>query len=1233
MPVFNNILAGAAGSGGAADYKIERSLRFNRDDGAYLNRTFAAGGNRKTWTWSGWVKLGKEQTGGSSNRVILFECTDNFSASGNPYGILNIVSGMLGFGEATGGAYTTALFRDHSAWYHIVAAMDTTQSTPADRFKLYVNGVQYAHSGYTFGPSASTAINQGRIQHNIGREELSDQFLADYYLADVHFVDGQALDCTSFGEFDADTGVWNPIKYTHSAKVDYSDNNQITIDPGNYYLNNLDGPNAFNGDGFTYIDARLGSGSNSTSNVIWQPTGGIQGVTKIRVHTNYATHYKINNGSWTSFTSSGSYAEIYNGSAITLDKLEIRRDDCQASDWGHRVTFYEINDVEYQNVGTNSFHLDFSDNSSDGAFGDDRNDPSYSKLGGATTTTTGAGTFYYGHDSNRLFDGNTANQLFGGWVKAGDDSNVIWSPPSGAYSVNSGSGNLRVYAGYYSTIYVNGVSKATGAQGSGTAWVTLNHTGAINSIKVENTVNDNVARIGGIEVNGELLTTKAWTVNNLQAASSGNGNYIANLSSNGTNTYTQDSTNFLKSFDGNLNTQWDLARSNTAADGTLTFPGGYTMQNATTGLRIYMGASWNISGTLYRRYYKINNGSWVMIGDTSDSNADGAPKRWITIPVSGGTLNTLSLKTHSDNGSWGSGWASAVELDGVILTDNLIGTGCDSMVDSPSNYEADSGNNGGNYATFNPLHNGGSMNISNGNLVVNNATSNLWRIQHPTIGAKTGKFYSEFTFTGSTITHIGFGVGPASEGLNSFAGQITGSYTWFLNNGFYTAGGYTDQSGSWGSGCTFSDVYGIAVDLTNSNVSFYKNGTHVGTKSMVNRLDEVYHIFVTIYGGATATANFGQRPFRHTPPTGYKALCTQNLDDPTIKNSNTAFDAHAYDGTGQAKTVSGLKLSPDMAWIKERDGTSWPRIIDDVRGQKEVFPNRNAQQAGFTQGLNQFTSDGFVLGTGADSNVNTNEKDYIAWLWGGGTSFSNSANTNGASVASSGKTNTSAGFAIATFTSPASGNFSIAHGLNQTPEFAMVKTTGAQGDWTIFHKDVMTSTQHYLVLNNSNPLYTYNNIWGSGLPTSSVINMTSAGAVANGHTCVAYSFAPIEGFSAFGKYTGSSGQNFQHLGFQPRWIMIKNTSSSNYTAYTGWAMFDTERQTHNVNLNALWANNSSEEGLRGNGSAATAPNFGIDILSNGFCLRDNGASEINLNNETYVYAAFAEHPFKYARAR
>ena len=137
-------LLATAAAATAAAANITKSVRFNKDDTAYLSRTVGSGGNRKTWTWAGWVKLGRVNT----SRAAVWECTDAFSVD-NSYGLLNIdTTGAFGFGEATGGAYTTAKLRDHSAWYHLVAAVDTTQSTAADRFKTYINGVEAANSGY-----------------------------------------------------------------------------------------------------------------------------------------------------------------------------------------------------------------------------------------------------------------------------------------------------------------------------------------------------------------------------------------------------------------------------------------------------------------------------------------------------------------------------------------------------------------------------------------------------------------------------------------------------------------------------------------------------------------------------------------------------------------------------------------------------------------------------------------------------------------------------------------------------------------------------------------------------------------------------------------------------------------------------------------------------------------------------------------------------------------------------
>ena len=138
--IGSNVLAGASGQAGAgaADYEITRSLRFDRAAQSYLRRTPASAGNRKTFTFSCWHKKSGVN---SSNRYILF----NSYTSGSVYFSLEFEAEKLKVfdgGAISGGLATDGLFRDPSAWYHIVCAIDTTDGTVANRVKLYVNGAQ-----------------------------------------------------------------------------------------------------------------------------------------------------------------------------------------------------------------------------------------------------------------------------------------------------------------------------------------------------------------------------------------------------------------------------------------------------------------------------------------------------------------------------------------------------------------------------------------------------------------------------------------------------------------------------------------------------------------------------------------------------------------------------------------------------------------------------------------------------------------------------------------------------------------------------------------------------------------------------------------------------------------------------------------------------------------------------------------------------------------------------------
>jgi len=197
-------------------YNLTDSLRFRESASAYLSRTPATASNRQTWTWSAWVKRGNVA---ASSYYCLFGVdgvTPNnrteITFSSNAIFIYEEVT------SATISLTTTGLFRDPSAWYHIVVAIDTTQATSTNRVKLYVNGEQITSFSSATYPSLNynTFVNSTNT-HVIGARRYASGTVNKYfdgYLTEVNFVDGQALTPSDFGEYNEDTGVWQPKKYT-----------------------------------------------------------------------------------------------------------------------------------------------------------------------------------------------------------------------------------------------------------------------------------------------------------------------------------------------------------------------------------------------------------------------------------------------------------------------------------------------------------------------------------------------------------------------------------------------------------------------------------------------------------------------------------------------------------------------------------------------------------------------------------------------------------------------------------------------------------------------------------------------------------------------------------------------------------------------------------------------------------------------------------------------------------
>jgi len=283
---------------------IQRSLRFNDSDSAYLNRTPSSAGDRRTWTWSGWVKRANSTT--NMNLFSVREAADVRT-------IIRITDGLDFLDDDINFRLkTNAKFRDFNAWYHFVVVSNTTDSTSSNRLKVYVNGEQITSFSTETYPSQNY---EGQInttnEHALGREGGTDNDYLDGYMAEVNFVDGYAYDPSYFGYTESQTGLWRPKRYegtygTNGFYLDFSDNSSTSalgIDKspnGNdWSVNNFTtGANLvtngeFNSDSDWTKDSSWtisgGKASNSGGGEIYQTFAVVSGITYIMKATVDAT--------------------------------------------------------------------------------------------------------------------------------------------------------------------------------------------------------------------------------------------------------------------------------------------------------------------------------------------------------------------------------------------------------------------------------------------------------------------------------------------------------------------------------------------------------------------------------------------------------------------------------------------------------------------------------------------------------------------------------------------------------------------------------------------------------------------------------------------------------------------------------------------------------------------------------------------------------------------------------
>ena len=559
---------------------------------------------------------------------------------------------------------------------------------------------------------------------------------------------------------------------------------------------------------------------------------------------------------------------------------------------------------------------------------------------------------------------------------------------------------------------------------------------------------------------------------------------------------------------------------------------------------------------------------------------------------------------------------------------NLAAT--DIVLDSPTN----------NFGTMNSVAKASSITLSEGNLEIREPGANDVGV-YGTHAMQSGKYYFEYKYVGGS---------PYQRvGIEAVSDYSTSNYNTgvFINPG----GAYDDNSSVLSlngspaaTSFSSSSIVMMAVDVDAGKAWFGLDGTWLnsgdpaaGTNWIIDipAGESVVAAVKIVANTSYIVANFGQEgsfagnetaqgntdengigDFYYTPPAGFLALCTANLPEPEIspaddESPSDYFNTVLYTGNGGTQSITGVGFQPDYTWIKRRSDAANHMNQDAVRGStKHLHSNTADAEVTDNTGVTSFDTDGFSLGS--NGNVNDNAATYVAWNWKAG--GSGVTNTDG-SITSTVSASPESGFSIVSFTGTGSIE-TVGHGLDVAPEMVIAKRRDSTGNWAVQHRSAGSG---YLLLNSTIAYAGADpSIWNATFPTDSVFT-AAGGFFVNAGTYIAYCFHSVEGFSKFGSYTGngSSDGPFVYTGFRPAFVLIKRSSTSG-----NWYLYDNRRDDDNAVGLQLFPNLSNAE------LSETI----MDFTSNGFKLRTT-ASEHNQSGQTYIYACFAENPFKYSLAR
>ncbi len=518
---------------GSGTYEIQKSIRLFSNDGSHFDRTPSTEGNRSKWTWSGWIKLTGD--GDSYNPI--------WSAGNNPWTGLHFLDNTLrcvldaGVGEI--GAITDAVFRDAGAWYSIICSVNTGASNASDRIKFWVNGLPASHvAGANGYPSQNyQSIMNTTIAHRLGadgRVAGGGVRHSNMLMADVHFLDGIAISDPDgvFGEFNADTGAWDPIAYAGNYNgpadglggVTWSSYVTGSVD-SNYPLSKCFGGTI--GTGY-----QNGTRSTNPGSLTLNIAALNLNVTNVRLNTFLSGSPTLTvNGTNVSISGGGDQTHVVavngqlnsvvwsydssNGPYCYMRGIEVDLGDGS----GYRL----LTDGSGAPGGSNGYHLDFSDNSTQAALGTDTSGlnnnltvnsithtrdttvwSSYLYGGGQTYDSTDTTQNFQSPSNGRdlAFDGNTGTIA----VTHGSGNNYIYFRPPGGFTNTS---KIRIFTENVSEFRINGTVVTTNpAATSGAQWYEVTSTlpTTVTEIALKSESSTYNARVRAYEINDVVLT-------------------------------------------------------------------------------------------------------------------------------------------------------------------------------------------------------------------------------------------------------------------------------------------------------------------------------------------------------------------------------------------------------------------------------------------------------------------------------------------------------------------------------------------------------------------------------------------------------------------------------------------------------------------------------------------------------------------------------------------------------